>query len=220
MWKSRRLRGLSTSRSRKCDRQDCKWNKTLSWAPSLGNVAVQAVDESPGAVFKGLVFGTNKSGTFLFVTNFRGATVEVFAPNGSTGYQRVGAFTDTGIPAGYAPFGLHNINGMLFVTYAQQDAKLHDDVPGQGHGFVDVFDTNGNLIQRFAQHGQLNSPWGVVQASMAFGDFSSDILVGNFGDGTINAYDAKRGNFVGTVRGHEQQAAGDRWTVVTDAGRW
>src|SRR5215471_1990974 len=146
---------------------------------AYGNVAVQAVDESPGAVFKGLVFGTNKSGTFLFVTNFRGATVEVFAPNGSTGYQRVGAFTDTGIPAGYAPFGIHNINGMLFVTYAQQDAKLHDDVPGQGHGFVDVFDTNGNLIERFAQHGQLNSPWGVVQASMAFGDFSSDILVGN-----------------------------------------
>jgi uncharacterized protein (TIGR03118 family) len=176
-----------------------------AWAS--GTAAVLEVDESKespgGAVFKGLAFATNSSGTtLLFATNFRAATVEVFAP-GTTGYQRVslsdGAFTDSNIPTGYAPFGIHNIGGVLFVTYALQNAAKHDDVAGQGHGFVDMFDADGHLIQRFAQRGQLNSPWGVVRASMAFGDFSGLILVGNFGDGTINAYNNK-GSFVGTVR--------------------
>lgn len=157
------------------------------------------------AVFKSLTFGSNSHGTFLFATNFRAAKVEAFAPNGSSGFQPAnsseveGDFTDATIPAGYAPFGTHNIGGALFVTYAQQDAAKHDDVPGQGHGFVDIFDTDGHLMQRFAQHGQLNSPWGAARASFSFGHFSGDILVGNFGAGTINAYD-NAGHFRGTVR--------------------
>jgi uncharacterized protein (TIGR03118 family) len=180
-----------------------------AWAGGLNpsDQAVLAVDESADkAVFKALAFGTNSHGTFLFATNFRLATVEAFAPNGSTGYRRAtsseveGDFTDSNIPPGYAPFGIHTIGGVLFVTYALQNAEKHDDVAGQGHGFVDIFGTDGHLIQRFAQHGQLNSPWGVVRASMSFGDFSGLILVGNFGDGTINAYD-NNGRFVGTVRG-------------------
>jgi uncharacterized protein (TIGR03118 family) len=147
-----------------------------AWAS--GTAAVLEVDESNvtplSAVFKGLTFGTNGSDTLLYATNFRAATVEVFAP-GSTGYQRVnlgdGAFVDPKIPAGYAPFGIHTIGGALFVTYALQNAEKHDDVAGQGHGFVDIWGTDGHLIQRFAQRGQLNSPWGVVRASMAFAIF-------------------------------------------------
>ena len=198
-----------------------------AWAPSLGTAAVLEVDESKespgGAVFKGLAFGTNGGDTFLFATNFRAGTIEVFAP-GSTGYQRVslsdGAFTDPNLPPGYAPFGIHNIGGVLFVTYALQNAAKHDDVAGQGHGFVDIWGTDGSLIQRFAQRGQLNSPWGVVRASMAFGDLSGLILVGNFGDGTINAYD-NSGSFVGTVRdaSNKPLAIDGLWSLTLGGGK-
>jgi uncharacterized protein (TIGR03118 family) len=202
-----------------------------AWAQGLtpADQAVLAVDESKeppgGAVFKGLAFATNSSGTtLLFATNFRAATVEVFAPNGTTGYQRVtlsdGAFTDSNIPSGYAPFGIHNVGGVLFVTYALQNAAKHDDVAGQAHGFVDMFDADGHLIQRFAQRGQLNSPWGVVRASMAFGDLSGLILVGNFGDGTINAYD-NSGRFVGTVRdaSNKPLAIDGLWSLTLGGGK-
>src|SRR5215469_13716491 len=198
-----------------------------AWAGGLTppDQAVLAVDESGDkAVFKGLAFATNSSGTtLLFATNFRLARVEVFAPNGSTGYQRVtlsdGAFTDSNIPTGYAPFGIHNIGGVLFVTYALQNAMKHDDVAGQGHGFVDMFDADGHLIMRFAQRGQLNSPWGVERASMTFGDFSGLILIGNFGDGTINAYN-NSGSFVGTVRGASNKplAIDGLWSLTLGGG--
>jgi len=153
--------------------------------------AVLAVDNSPGAVYKGLVFGTNVHGVFLFATNFRAGTIDVFAPNGMAGYRPANAseidgnFKDPNIPAGFAPFGIQNINGNLFVTYAKQDAAKHDDVAGAGNGFVDIFDTDGHLLRRFASREPLNSPWGVARASFAFGQFSGAILVGNFGNGKI-----------------------------------
>ena len=182
---------------------------TLSeWAPGLtpADQAVLAVDNSAnGAVYKGLAFGTNPQGQFLFAANFGEGTVDVFAPNSAGGLspatsaQIPGGFTDPNLPNGYAPFGIQNIDGDLFVTYALQDAHKQNDVPGQGNGFVDVYDTNGNLLQRFAQHGQLNAPWGVVRASFAFGRFSGDILIGNFGDGHINVFDSS-GNFVDSLR--------------------
>ena len=126
------------------------------------------------------------------------------APAGSTTgfYVPVttdGNFTDADIPHGYAPFGIQNINGNLFVTYAKQNMAKHDDVAGKGNGFVDVFDTDGHLLRRFASRGALNSPWGVARASFDFGRFSGDILVGNFGDGRINAFDSD-GNFLGQLR--------------------
>jgi uncharacterized protein (TIGR03118 family) len=99
-----------------------------------------------------------------------------------------GAFVDPRIPAGYAPFGIQSVGGKIVVTFAKQDADAHDDVPGQGHGFVDMFDTDGNLIVRVAQHGQLNSPWGIAMAPASFGAFSGDLLIGNFGDGEISAF--------------------------------
>ena len=188
--------------------------------------AVLAVDNSPGAVYKGLVFGTNVHGVFLFATNFRAGTIDVFAPNGSAGYRPAtsteidGDFTDPDIPAGFAPFGIQNINGNLFVTYAKQDAQKHDDVAGPGKGFVDVFDTDGHLLRRFASRGHLNSPWGVARASFAFGRFSGDILVGNFGNGRIHAFDSD-GNFLGVLRDVNKQpiVIDGLWMLTLGGGR-
>lgn len=170
--------------------------------------AVLAVDNSTepnaklGAVYKGLATGVNVNGVFLFATNFRGGTVDVFAPapaGSTTGFYvpatTDGGFQDSSIPPGFAPFGIQNINGDLFVTYAKQNGKKHDDMAGPGNGFVDVFDTDGHLLRRFASQGSLNSPWGVARASFAFGLFSGQILVGNFGDGRINVFDSN-GNFL------------------------
>ena len=188
--------------------------------------AVLAVDNSPGAVYKGLVFGTNVHGVFLFATNFRGGTIDVFAANGQSGFRPAtnteisGNFTDPDLPAGFAPFGIQNINGNLFVTYALQDSAKHDDVAGAGNGFVDIFDTNGNLLRRFASRGTLNSPWGVSRASFAFGRFSGDILVGNFGNGKISAFDSN-GDFLGILRDNngKQIKIDGLWTLTLGGGR-
>jgi uncharacterized protein (TIGR03118 family) len=137
-----------------------------AWA---GGDAVIAADNSKfptlkdDAVYKGLAFGVNVNGVFLFATNFRAGAIDVFGPPKTPGglFTRAktdGGFVDPQIPAGFAPFGIQNINGDLFVTYAKQNAQKHDDVPGPGNGFVDVFDTDGHLLERFASHGPLNSP--------------------------------------------------------------
>jgi uncharacterized protein (TIGR03118 family) len=208
-----------------------------AWTGGLNpaDAAVLAVDNSAtptpdtGAVYKGLVFGTNSNGVFLFAANFRAGTIDVFGPapvppppnNGF--YVQVttkGGFKDPDIPNGFAPFGIQNINGDLFVTYALQNSVKHDDVAAPGNGFVDVFNTDGVLLRRFASRGQLNSPWGVARASYAFGRFSSDILVGNFGDGKINAFDSN-GNFLGSLR--DQFGLPIRidglWTLIFGGGK-
>jgi uncharacterized protein (TIGR03118 family) len=185
---------------------------TLSaWTGGLNPAdnAVLAVNNSTvpnaanGAVYKGLVVGVNVKGVFLFATNFRAGTIDVFAPAPSmstTGFYvpatTDGGFSDPNIPPGFAPFGIQNINGDLFVTYAKQNAVKHDDVAGRGNGFVDVFDTDGHLLRRFASRGTLNSPWGVARASFAFGRFSGKILVADFGDGKINVFESD-GTFIG-----------------------
>src|SRR5205814_10715426 len=134
----------------------------------------------------------------------RAGTIDVFGPPSAPGglftpAATDGGFADPNIPAGFAPFGIQNIDGELFVTYAKQNAQKHDDVPGPGNGFVDVFDTDGHLLRRFGTRGPLNSPWGVARASFAFGRFSGGILVGNFGDGKINVFDSD-GRFLATLR--------------------
>jgi len=189
--------------------------------------AVLAVDNSKsGAVYKGLVFGTNTKGVFLFATNFNAGTVDVFGPanaNSNGKYVPVttdGNFNDPYIPPGFAPFGIQNINGDLFVTYAKQNKEKHDDVAGPGNGFVDVFDTDGHLLRRFASRGPLNSPWGVARASYAFGRFSGDVLIGNFGNGQVNAFDSD-GDFLGTlsdVKGKPLSIDG-LWTLTLGGGR-
>jgi uncharacterized protein (TIGR03118 family) len=200
-----------------------------AWANSAtpNNQAVIAVDNSAsGAVYKGLVFGTNPRGVFLFATNFNAATVDAFAPNGSAGFRSAtrqeveGGFTDPNIPAGFAPFGIENIDGNLFVSYAKQDSDRHDDVAGPGNGFVDVFDTDGNLLRRFASRGPLNSPWGMSRASFAFGRFSGLILVGNFGNGKINAF-SSQGQFIDELdRPNRKPLVIDGlWKLILGGGR-
>ncbi|MGH9344941.1 MAG: TIGR03118 family protein, partial [Terriglobia bacterium] len=149
-------------------------------------------------VYKGLAIGNNGSADLLYAANFGLGRVDVFD---STFHATTasGGFHDPSLPAGYAPFDIQNIGGKLYVTYALQDAAKHDDVAGPGHGFVDVFDLNGNLIQRLTSQGALNSPWGLAVAPSGFGEFSGDLLVGNFGDGMINAYDSGTGSFLGTL---------------------
>jgi len=143
-----------------------------AWAS--GASAVLAADNSSTAVYKGLVTGVNVRGVFLFATNFKAGTIDVFDSSFHAAVT-TGGFADPSIPPGYAPFGIQNINGDLFVTYALQNEAKHDDVAGRGNGFVDVFDVTGKLLRRFATHGTLNSPWGVAQASYAFGEFSGAI---------------------------------------------
>jgi uncharacterized protein (TIGR03118 family) len=200
-----------------------------AWAGTIPDPtrAIIAFDNSAsGAVYKGLVFGTSAKGVFLFATNFNAGTVDVFGPadsNSNGQYVPVttdGGFKDPDIPAGFAPFGIQNINGSLFVTYAKQNTAKHDDVAGPGNGFVDVFDTDGHFLQRFASQGKLNSPWGVARASFAFGRFSGDILVGNFGNGKVNAFDSD-GNFLGTLKdmNGKQLVIDGLWTLTLGGGR-
>jgi uncharacterized protein (TIGR03118 family) len=182
-------------------------------AATLGKHAIIAVDNSPfSAVYKGLAIAKDSAGTpLLYATNFRAGTVEVydglFAP--ATGLP-ANAFVDPQLPPGYAPFNIVPISvgntTELFVTYAVQDSDKKDDVAGQGHGIVDTYDLHGNLLARFAQHGQLDSPWGVVLAPAGFGEFGGDLLIGNFGNGHINAFDPTTGGFRGKLKGPQGQA--------------
>jgi uncharacterized protein (TIGR03118 family) len=159
------------------------WNRTVNPAQ-----AVVAVDKSGSdAVFKGLTLASTASGDMLYATDFHNAHVDAF-DSSFHDVTTAGGFADNRIPHGFAPFGIQAINGDIFVTYAKQDADQHDDVAGQGNGFVDEFDTNGNLLARVASRGQLNSPWGLALAPSDFGRFGGALLVGNFGDGRINAF--------------------------------
>ena len=194
------------------------WAGGLTPNPNNARLAVDNPDTTNGPVYKGLVFGVNANGVFLFATNFRAGTVDVF-DHTYTKVSTDGGFADPYIPRGFAPFGIQNIDGVLFVTYAKQNAQKHDDVAGSGNGFVDVFDTDGRLLRRFASRGALNSPWGVARASYSFGDFSGDVLIGNFGNGQVNAFDSD-GNFLGALRDQKGKplAIDGLWTLTLGGG--
>jgi uncharacterized protein (TIGR03118 family) len=163
------------------------------WNPGVDRThAVRVVDNfggGAGAVYKGLALGTIAGKQFLFATNFRSGNVDVF----DTAFKPVNlgrrAFQDEFIPDDFAPFGIANIGGNLFVTFAKQNATRDADVAGQGNGFVDEFDTSGRLLRRIAIRGVLDSPWGLTVAPAGFGRFGGDLLVGNFGNGRIHAFD-------------------------------
>ena len=183
----------------------------FGWTPTVPpgpNEAIAAVKPSDANVYKGLAIAGTAAGEFLYATNFRTGTVDVFDHNFVK--QAPGGFTDPSIPKGYAPFGIRNIDGVIFVTYALQDAAAHDDVPGMGHGFINAFDTAGHFLGRVASKGTLNSPWGLALAPADFGKFGNDLLVGHFGDGRIHAYDPAhtRGNDEFTHRGVLHSAGG------------
>ena len=177
------------------------------WNPGVDLTnAILAVDRSgvgAGAVYKGLAFGQSGEHEFIYATNFRFGKVEQFDAN----FNLVRSFTDSQLSHTcplpnqcFAPFGIQNIGGNLYVTFALQDAAHHDDASGPSRGFVDVFDTNGKLKTRLISRGALNSPWGLALAPSNFGQFSNDLLVGNFGNGHINVFDPNTGALLGQLK--------------------
>jgi uncharacterized protein (TIGR03118 family) len=140
------------------------------------------------AIYKGLAIDSATAGSRLYATDFHNGKVDIF-DSSFHAVTSAGAFADPNLPAGFAPFGIQNIGGTIYVTYALQDEDKEDEVAGPGLGFVDAFDTSGNFIRRVASMGELNAPWGLALAPSDFGRFSNDLLVGNFGDGRIHAFD-------------------------------
>jgi len=165
------------------------WNSNVP-PPPTSTAAFVAVT-TPDAVYKGLAIASTAAGDRLYATNFHAGTVDVFDSSFNPVHMP-GAFTDPRLPAGYAPFGIANLGGTIYVTYALQDADKEDDVAGPGHGFVDAYNTEGVLLHRVASRGELNSPWGLAMAPAGLGKFSGNLLVGNFGNGRIHAFVAKR----------------------------
>ena len=175
---------------------DTESGTVLAWN---AGTAAQVVATTPDAIYKGLAIATRGSTTMLYAANFHAGTIDVF--NDSFAPVTVpGGFVDPNLPAGFAPFNIQEIAGRLVVAYAQQDADAEDEVAGAGLGYVDVFDTSGHLLRRLVSQGALNAPWGLAVAPRHFGPFSGDLLVGNFGDGAINAYDPRTGAFRGTLQ--------------------
>jgi len=178
-------------------------NGTIAaWSPAVDLTHAIVVSDlsSQGTIYKGLALGANGTGHFLYATDFHNGRIIALDKNFLI-TPLPGTFTDPHLPAGYAPFGIQNILGNLYVTYAKQDADAEDDVHGKGLGFVSVFDTNGNFIKRLVTRGQLNAPWGLALAPADFGKYSNCLLIGNFGDGTINAFDLDTGNNRGSFKG-------------------
>ena len=180
------------------------------WSPGVGvasgatppsKVTEVARDNGANAVYKGLAIAQASDGhTYLYATNFRSGRVEAYDSTFTPVELPGGLFVDPKLPAGYGPFGIQEIGGQLYVSFAEQDAALHDDVAGQGNGFVDVFTNDGAFVKRLITRGQLNSPWGLALAPAGFGKFGGDLLVGNFGDGSINVYNPNNGARVGDLR--------------------
>ncbi len=171
------------------------WNSSVN-----ATEAVVMIDNSKsGAVYTGCALGGTSSAPLLFAANFNKGTVDVF--NGSlapvTGSTT--AFVNPAVPAGYAPYNVQVMNGNVAVTWAKQDASKKSAVPGAGNGYVALFDMSGNLLASLTGQGALNAPWGMAIAPASFGPFGGDLLVGNFGDGKINAYSLLGGGYVGTL---------------------
>jgi uncharacterized protein (TIGR03118 family) len=181
------------------------------WSPSVdfSNV-VTVYTDAGGAVYKGLAIANNGSGDFLYAADFHNNKVDVFDAsfNKQASTATSFAFTDSTLPAGYAPFGIQAIASgaggapQIYVSYAQQTPPDNfDNTNGAGFGLVDVYDTNGNLVKHLiAVGGALNAPWGMVLAPADFGTLAGTLLVGNFGDGRINAFDPASGQLVGAVK--------------------
>lgn len=176
--------------------------------------AIVTVDNSKtGAVYKGMAIGTPTGGTpRIYAANFNAGTIETYDQTWAP-VSLPGAFTDPMVPAGFAPFNVWNLGGKLYVTYAKQDSAKYHDVAGPGNGYVAVYDLNGVLLMHLISGGNLNSPWGLAIAPANFGDFANDLLVGNFGDGTVNVYNPSTGAFIAQL----QNASG---SPIRISGLW
>ena len=155
---------------------------------------------------------SSATANYIYAANFNSGKIDVYDGNWNAA-TLPGSFADPQVPAGFAPFNIWNLGGKLYVTYAKQDSAKHDDIAGAGNGYVAVFDTNGNLLTHLISGGQLDSPWGLAIAPASFGTFANDLLVGNFRDGTINAFDPSTGKFAGTL----QDPAGN---PIVNVGIW
>lgn len=168
----------------------------MGW--NSGPTAQQVFQATDDAIYTGIALGSVGTANFLYLADFHNNQIDVL----SSSFQPTtlpGTFTDPTLPAGYAPFNVAAIGTKILVAYAQQDAAAEEEVTGAHLGFVNVFDTSGNFQQRLISQGELNAPWAMVQAPAGFGDFSGALLVGNFGDGRINAYNSTTGAFLGTL---------------------
>ena len=168
-----------------------------AWNATNGTKAVTVVNNSAKASYTDIALDTNATGTFLLAANFKQGTVDVFDSTFAP-HSLGGSFTDSTLPAGYSPFGIHSIGGNVYVTYAEV-STTNFELVGAGLGYVNEFDNNGNFIARVASQSVLNAPWGMALAPAGFGSFGGDLLIGNFGDGVINAFDPKTFAHVGSL---------------------
>jgi uncharacterized protein (TIGR03118 family) len=175
------------------------WSPVVPPPPPSHQAHVVINDSDEGANYKGLALASTPDGDRLYATDFHNNRIEVYDGNFDDA-DITGDFHDSQIPDGFAPFGIAAINGKIYVTFAKQDADAEDDVAGAHLGYIDVFDTDGHLLKRLVKKGKLNAPWGMALAPSNFGKFSNMLLVGNFGDGRIHAYDPNTGKFKGTMR--------------------
>jgi uncharacterized protein (TIGR03118 family) len=176
-----------------------------AWAKDSGATAVTSYDDgvdhgTDHAVYKGLAMGALNGASFLYATDLHNNKVDVFDTNFARPADMQGKFKDPTMPAGFVPFGIVALNSQLYVTYAMQDAAKHDETTGAGLGYVNVFDFSGNFVSRFASAGPLNAPWGIALAPAGFGSLAGDLLIGNFGDGTVNIF-APNGTSLATSMG-------------------
>jgi uncharacterized protein (TIGR03118 family) len=164
-----------------------------------GTVATLVADRShEGAVYKGLAMANDGTGNFLYATNFKESKIDVF--DSTFTFITGKPFHDSSIPSDFGPFNIRAINGNLYVTYAKHQAPDNvDDKKGHGNGFVNIFNTKGQFIKRFASRGALNSPWGIVPSGPGSSSISDAILIGNFGDGFINVF-TNNGDFAGSLK--------------------
>jgi uncharacterized protein (TIGR03118 family) len=169
------------------------------WRTALGTSAETLALANPANVYKGLTDSNIGGNEYAYLANFRSGAIDVFKGNAGAS-ALTGNFTDPNLPSGYAPFNVMNLGGLLYVTYAVQDSAKKDDMPGAGNGVVDVYDTQGNFVRRLVSPGGvLDSPWGLALAPVGFGDVGGDLLVGNFGNGMIHAYNPTTGALVETL---------------------
>jgi uncharacterized protein (TIGR03118 family) len=191
------------------------WNPAVNLLNATLIIQPASPDPTTNSVYKGLALANRTPGGLtLYATNFRNGTVDLFDSSFNP-VTLAGAFVDPNLPKGYGPFGIATFDNLIYVTYAKQNDEKHDDVAAPGNGFVDVFDTQGNLITRLISRGPLNSPWGLAEVPHKFGKighnffdnfFHDVLLVGNFGDGKINAFDIHTGAPLGPLKNRRGDA--------------
>ena len=176
----------------------------FAWNPSGDRTKAVQVAHADHTIYKGLAMTTVHDKPFLLATDFHNNRINIFDRNFHP-VRAHHAFRSKDVPKGYAPFGIANLNGLIYVTYAQQDKAGEDDVPGPGHGFVNVFDQRGRFLEQLVSDGVLDSPWGLAIAPQGFGRFAGKLLIGNFGDGRIHVVDPRSGDVLATLLGRHRK---------------